>query len=60
MGHMLEHTLIDAQVRWKRMRGSTCSGFPGTDHAGIATQVMVGTPESPPRVSRRSNSAARI
>ncbi len=41
MGHMLEHTLIDALVRWKRMRGFSVLWLPGTDHAGIATQVMV-------------------
>jgi valyl-tRNA synthetase len=41
MGHMLEHTLIDAMVRWKRMRGHNVLWLPGTDHAGIATQVMV-------------------
>src|SRR5437867_7961926 len=41
MGHMLEHTQIDALVRWKRMRGFHVLWLPGTDHAGIATQVMV-------------------
>src|SRR5450755_3046415 len=41
MGHMLEHTQIDALVRWKRMRGANVLWLPGTDHAGIATQVMV-------------------
>jgi len=41
MGHMLEHTQIDALVRWKRMRGFEVLWLPGTDHAGIATQVMV-------------------
>src|SRR6266852_4457345 len=41
MGHMLEHTLIDAMARWKRMRGFNVLWLPGTDHAGIATQVMV-------------------
>ncbi len=41
MGHMLEHALIDAIVRWRRMRGDNVLWLPGTDHAGIATQVMV-------------------
>jgi len=41
MGHMLEHTLIDAIIRWKRMQGFNALWLPGTDHAGIATQVMV-------------------
>ncbi len=41
MGHMLEHTQIDALVRWKRMQGFNTLWLPGTDHAGIGTQVMV-------------------
>jgi len=41
MGHMLEHTEIDILVRWKRMSGYNTLWLPGTDHAGIATQVMV-------------------
>ena len=41
MGHMLEHTEIDAAVRWHRMRGENTLWLPGTDHAGIATQMVV-------------------
>src|SRR5437867_10794359 len=41
MGHMLEHTEIDAVVRWRRMRGDNTLWLPGTDHAGIATQMVV-------------------
>jgi valyl-tRNA synthetase len=41
MGHMLEHTEIDIIVRWKRMQGLRTLWLPGTDHAGIATQLMV-------------------
>ena len=41
MGHMLEHTLIDITVRWQRMRGKNVLWLPGTDHAGIATQMVV-------------------
>jgi valyl-tRNA synthetase len=41
MGHMLEHTEIDIIVRWKRMQGFRTLWLPGTDHAGIATQLMV-------------------
>jgi valyl-tRNA synthetase len=41
MGHMFEHSIIDAQVRWQRMRGKKTLWVPGTDHAGIATQIMV-------------------
>ena len=41
MGHMLEHTEIDVAVRWHRMRGDNTLWLPGTDHAGIATQLVV-------------------
>ncbi|MGI8992533.1 MAG: valine--tRNA ligase [Bryobacteraceae bacterium] len=41
MGHMLEHAEIDATVRWHRMRGDNTLWLPGTDHAGIATQMVV-------------------
>ena len=41
MGHMFEHSIIDAQVRWRRMLGVNTLWLPGTDHAGIATQIMV-------------------
>jgi valyl-tRNA synthetase len=41
MGHMFEHAIIDAQIRWRRMTGVKTLWLPGTDHAGIATQIMV-------------------
>jgi valyl-tRNA synthetase len=41
IGHMLEHTEIDVTVRWHRMRGDNTLWLPGTDHAGIATQMVV-------------------
>ncbi|MGH9656811.1 MAG: valine--tRNA ligase, partial [Bryobacteraceae bacterium] len=41
IGHMLEHTIMDVAVRWHRMRGETALWIPGTDHAGIATQMVV-------------------
>jgi valyl-tRNA synthetase len=41
MGHMFEHSIIDAQVRWQRMCGKVTLWVPGTDHAGISTQIMV-------------------
>ena len=41
MGHMLEHTEIDILIRWKRMQGMNTLWLPGTDHAGIATQMVV-------------------
>ncbi|MCH6196865.1 valine--tRNA ligase [Corynebacterium mastitidis] len=41
MGHALDHTLIDAIVRRKRMQGYEVLWLPGMDHAGIATQTKV-------------------
>jgi valyl-tRNA synthetase len=41
MGHMFEHAIIDAQIRWRRMTGVRTLWLPGTDHAGIATELMV-------------------
>jgi valyl-tRNA synthetase len=41
MGHMLNQTQMDIIVRWHRMRGDVALWLPGTDHAGIATQMMV-------------------
>ena len=41
MGHMLNQTEMDIITRWQRMRGFTSLWLPGTDHAGIATQMMV-------------------
>jgi valyl-tRNA synthetase len=41
MGHMFEQSQMDIIVRWHRMRGFITLWLPGTDHAGIATQLMV-------------------
>src|SRR5579871_720633 len=41
IGHMLEHSEIDVTIRWHRMRGDNTLWLPGTDHAGIATQMVV-------------------
>ncbi len=41
IGHMLEHTEIDILIRWQRMRGKNVLWLPGTDHASIATQMIV-------------------
>src|SRR6185369_15464157 len=41
MRHMLNQTQMDIIVRWHRMRGFLTLWLPGTDHAGIATQMMV-------------------
>ena len=41
MGHAFQHTLMDALTRYHRMRGDNTLWQPGTDHAGIATQIVV-------------------
>jgi valyl-tRNA synthetase len=41
MGHAFQHTLMDTLTRWHRMRGDATLWQPGTDHAGIATQMVV-------------------
>ena len=41
MGHGLNNTIQDILIRFKRMTGHEACWLPGTDHAGIATQMMV-------------------
>jgi valyl-tRNA synthetase len=41
MGHAFQHTLMDALIRYQRMSGRNTLWQPGTDHAGIATQIVV-------------------
>jgi valyl-tRNA synthetase len=41
MGHGFQNTLIDAFIRYKRMNGANVLWQPGTDHAGISTQLVV-------------------
>jgi len=41
MGHAFQQTLMDALIRYHRMRGHNTSWVAGTDHAGIATQIVV-------------------
>ena len=41
MGHAFNHTVMDALTRYHRMRGFNALWLPGTDHAGIATQIVV-------------------
>jgi valyl-tRNA synthetase len=41
MGHMLNQAEMDILTRWRRMSGRRALWLPGTDHAGIATQMMV-------------------
>src|SRR3546814_13235563 len=41
MGHAFNQTIMDGLVRYHRMRGDDTMFVPGTDHAGIATQIVV-------------------
>ena len=41
MGHAMDATLQDILIRFKRMQGYEALWLPGTDHAGIATQIKV-------------------
>jgi len=41
MGHGFQHTLIDTLIRYQRMMGARTLWQPGTDHAGISTQLVV-------------------
>ncbi len=41
MGHGFNQTIMDTLIRWRRMSGDNVLWQPGTDHAGIATQIVV-------------------
>lgn len=41
MGHAFQHTIMDALTRYHRMKGNNTLWQPGSDHAGIATQMVV-------------------
>ena len=53
MGHAFQHTLMDALTRYHRMLGNNTLWQPGTDHAGIATQIVVERKLEAAGVSRR-------
>jgi valyl-tRNA synthetase len=53
MGHALNHTLQDVLARWRRMSGDRVLWLPGTDHAGIATQMVVERQLTAEGISRR-------
>lgn len=53
MGHALNHTLQDVLARWRRMSGYRVLWLPGTDHAGIATQMVVEKQLAKEGVNRR-------
>ncbi len=54
MGHGFNQTLMDALTRYHRMRGDNTLWQPGTDHAGIATQIVVERQLDAQGVSRQS------
>ncbi|MDX8407591.1 MAG: class I tRNA ligase family protein, partial [Mariprofundaceae bacterium] len=41
MGHAFTFTIQDSLIRWQRLKGKSTLWQPGTDHAGIATQMVV-------------------
>jgi len=53
IGHVLVYTLHDIVARWRRMQGRDVLWLPGTDHAGIATQMVVERALKNEGVSRR-------
>jgi valyl-tRNA synthetase len=53
MGHALDNTLQDVLVRFERLRGKDVLWQPGTDHAGIATQMVVERQLAERQIDRR-------
>ena len=64
MGHAFNQTIMDSLTRYHRMRGHNTVWVPGTDHAGIATQIVVERQLQEQKVSRhdlgRKNFVAKI
>ncbi|MEN3364458.1 MAG: valyl-tRNA synthetase [Burkholderiales bacterium] len=52
MGHAFNQTIMDGLTRYHRMRGFNTAWIPGTDHAGIATQIVVERQLDAQKVSR--------
>lgn len=52
MGHAFNQTIIDGLTRYYRMKGCNTAWIPGTDHAGIATQIVVERQLAAQNVSR--------
>ena len=59
MGHAFQHTMMDALTRLHRMEGDRTLWQPGTDHAGIATQMVVERQLERRGQDARTTSAAR-
>jgi valyl-tRNA synthetase len=64
MGHAFNQTIMDSLTRYHRMRGFNTVWIPGTDHAGIATQIVVERQLQDQKVSRhdlgRKNFTAKV
>src|SRR4051794_37393435 len=64
MGHAFNQTIMDSLTRYHRMRGDNTLWVPGTDHAGIATQIVVERQLEKQKVSRhdlgRKNFVAKV
>ena len=60
MGHALNNTLQDVLIRFERMRGKDALWQPGTDHAGIATQMVVERALDKEGTSRRDLGRAKF
>ncbi|KAB2897035.1 MAG: valine--tRNA ligase, partial [Burkholderiaceae bacterium] len=64
MGHAFNQTIMDSLTRYHRMRGYNTAWVPGTDHAGIATQIVVERQLQEQGVSRhdlgRKNFVAKV
>jgi valyl-tRNA synthetase len=64
MGHAFNQTIMDSLTRYHRMKGDNTVWVPGTDHAGIATQIVVERQLQEQKVSRhdlgRKNFVARV
>jgi len=64
MGHAFNHTIMDSFTRYHRMKGDNTVWVPGTDHAGIATQIVVERQLQEQKLDRhelgRKNFVARV
>src|SRR6201991_2225865 len=64
MGHAFNQTIMDSLTRYHRMRGENTLWVPGTDHAGIATQIVVERQLEAQKLSRydlgRKNFVAKV
>src|SRR3569623_1282227 len=60
MGHAFNQTIMDGLTRYYRMRGFNTAWIPGTDHAGIATQIVVERQLDAQKISRHDLGRAKF